>query len=232
MKIHDCVQGTAEWHKARIGIPTASKFGEILTPGGKLSASSRAYAYRLVAERLLNAPAESTANTEWMERGREFEPKAVRQYEFAEDVETYPVGFITTDDGRVGASPDRLVRGRAWGVEIKCPAPHTMIGYLLEGRAEKYRPQVQGQLMVAELAGSDFYAFHPRMPPCLIRATRDEPYIRALAQAISDFCEQVDEMTDKARALGLFQPMESVMTPHEMHAAAVEERLPEWAQGL
>ena len=39
MIILDVEQGSRAWIEARLGIPTASEFSRIVTPGGKLSAS-------------------------------------------------------------------------------------------------------------------------------------------------------------------------------------------------
>ena len=89
-------------------------------------------------------------------------------------IDTEPVGFITTDDGLIGASPDRLVKGAPIGLEIKCPAPHTHLAYLLDGTAPEYKPQVQGQMLVAELERVDLYSYHDRMPPCTIKTPRDD----------------------------------------------------------
>lgn len=206
MKISMVRQGTPEWLAARLGIPTASEFGHIITPKtGKLSTSAPKYAYRLIAEKMLRRPVQSLDGVAYIDRGKELEPQAVRQYEFANDVETDPVGFITTDDGLIGASPDRLIRGRAAGLEIKCPAAHTHIGYLLDGHDEKYRPQVQGQMLVAEFEYVDFYSFHPRMPPATITTPRDEPYIRLLRAALDEFNDRLAAMLARAQSLGIFQ---------------------------
>ena len=65
-------------------------------------------------------------------------------------------GAVPSDDGRIGCSPDRTVMekgGRYSLVEIKCPAPWTHIGYLLDGPGADYRQQVQGQLLVT---GAEF----------------------------------------------------------------------------
>lgn len=227
MKIHNVVQGSAEWFKCRMGIPTASCFDQIITPKtGKLSASAPKYAYRLIAEQLLNAPTETIEGVAWMDRGKELEPQAVRQYEFVYEVQTTPVGFITTDDGLIGASPDRLVIGAAVGLEIKCPAPHTHIGYLLAGHDDKYRPQVQGQILVCEFDHADFYSFHPRMPPCRLRTDRDEPYIALMKDALTQFNADLFDMLARARSLGVFQAFEAAATPEELeHAEALRDEL-------
>jgi hypothetical protein len=220
MKIYTCEQGTAAWFALRLGKPTASNFDQIITPKqGKPSAAAYKYALRLCAERLLNIPTDTVEGVEWMMRGQEMEPLAVRQYEFAEDVQTQKVGFITTDDGSMGCSPDRIVLDdRKIGLEIKCPAPHVHLSYLLNGVAEEYRPQVQGQLLIAEFDRVDFYSFHPRMPPALIQTVRDEEYIAKLSAALRAFKDTLDEMTERALRLGVYQAASDPLSPHEAQA--------------
>lgn len=217
---YDIAQGSADWHRLRMGIPTASCFDQIITPvKGDLSKSWRRYAYRLIAERLLNAPTESVEGVEWMERGRELEPVAAKQYEFVQEVETVPVGFITTDDGLLGCSPDRLVKGKPIGVEIKCARGDIHLAYLIDGTAPEYRPQVQGQMLVAELERVDLYPYHPRMPSRPIETPRDEPYISLLRDRLDEFNIGLIDMLERARALGVFQAYESAATPLDIERA-------------
>lgn len=206
MKIIDCEQGTSEWLHARLGIPTASEFHRIITAAkGDLSKSARKYAHELVAEILLGRPLDDALdNLKWIARGKLLEPQAVQQYEFTTDTETSAVGFITTDCGRLGCSPDRLVIGQRGAVEIKCTAPQTHTGFLVDGPGDDYRQQVQGQLAIAELEWVDLYAFHPTLPPVTIRTYRDEPYIAKLRAALTEFLAMRDEMLKKARASGFF----------------------------
>lgn len=217
----DVYQGSPEWFKLRMGIPTASNFHLIITPKtGKPSSSAKGYAYKLIAERLLKIPTETIEGQQWMDRGKELEPEAVRQYEFVNDVETRPVGFITTDDGMIGASPDRLIKGKPAALEIKCPAPHTHIGYLLEGPGDDYRPQVQGQLLVGEFEHADFYSYHPRMPACTLRTFREEPYLRLLVDALDQFKKTMFDMLERAKSMGVFQAYEEAATPTDAERAA------------
>src|SRR5271163_3189981 len=181
MKEIQVQQGSPEWINARLGIPTASNFDKILTPGGKLSEQSRKYAFYLAAEHLLKRQLDSIDYLEWVARGKELEPDAVKNYEFLQEVETRQVGFITTDDGCIGASPDRLVVGAKGGLEIKCPSPQIHMGYMIDGFGKAYKVQVQGQMYVAELEFVDRYSFHPEMPPFLERTVRDEPFITQLS---------------------------------------------------
>lgn len=206
MRIIDCVQGSPDWHAARLGIPTASEFHRIITAvKGDLSKSARGYAHQLVAEILLGEPLEtSVGNLDWVVRGRQLEPLAAQQYECVEDCETRLIGFLTTDDGRIGASPDRLIVGAPGGLEIKCTAPHTHMALLIDGPGDGYTQQVQGQLLVGELEFVDLYAYHPRLPGGKFRTYRDEPYIGKLRAALGEFLDLRDAMLAKARASGFF----------------------------
>jgi hypothetical protein len=200
MKIHDVAQRSPEWHALRLGKPTASEFHKIITPKtGKLSAQARKFACRLIAERLLNEPLDLLDGIEAIERGKAMEPDALAQYEFAEEIETQAVGFVTTDDGLVGASPDRLIVGVSAGLEIKCPLLPTHISYSLDGPGDDYRPQVQGQLWVAELEWIDFYSYHPQMEPVRLRTQRDDAYIKLIEQALRDFNDMLHDMYERVR---------------------------------
>lgn len=217
MKVHDVEQGSLEWHELRLGIPTASNFHRIITPA-KLDRSkqARAYAFQLVAEKLLRESSQSLADTEWMERGRELEPQAIQQYEFTKDVETKRVGFCTTDDGRYGASPDRVIVGAPAGVEVKCPSPAIHLGYLIDGPGADYRMQKQGQLLVCEFDYADFYSFHPSFPPADIREHRDETVIRALRDGLEWFLDMRDEIERQVRSLGFVEARKRTLTPEDV----------------
>lgn len=224
MKIYqDIAQGSDAWHKLRLGIPTASNFSKIVTKvKADLSAQAADYALRLVAERLLNQTTAETFDGPWMERGKELEPMAAKQYEFQHEVVTVPVGFITTDDGTLGCSPDRLVAHPSMklALEIKCPSQHVHLGYLLNGVDDAYKPQVQGQILIAELDRADLYAYHPQMPAALVSTPRDEPYVAKLSAALRQFVVLLDEMHKRALALGAFQPMARASTPADIKEIA------------
>lgn len=193
MRLMNVVQGSPEWHQARLGMPTASQFDRIITPKTlKPSSQSQGYLCELLAERLLGVPLDSVA-TEWMARGLELEPQAVEFYEFTRDVKADLGGFALLDDGSAGCSPDRLI-GDDGGLEIKCPAPATHVAYLL-GQAvdEKYRCQVQGSLWITGRRWWDVLSYHPDMPPALVRVERDEEFIEALAAAVGDFNARLSE---------------------------------------
>lgn len=198
MRIIDCQQGSPEWIQARLGIPTASNFDQIVTPLGNLSKSSAKYMHKLLAERLLGQPADA-ADNQWMQRGKELEPDAVRWYEFDRNVDTTPVGFVTNDLGTYGASPDRLV-GADGLLEVKCPSVAEHVGNLLD-MVIGYTVQVQGQLWVCERQWCDLLSFNPRLPNACVRIERDEEFIEKLAHGVNEFVVALEvrwqELLDK-----------------------------------
>lgn len=218
MRIYaDVLQGSDQWHALRLGIPTASNFHKVVTPKKcELSKVAIDYALRLCAEKLLNTSGEATITNQWLDRGKELEPVAVKQYEWQYEAATIPVGFITTDDGTIGCSPDRLVvSDRKIALEIKCPSPHVHLGYLLNGTDDDYRPQVMGQCYVAELDRAELFSYHPQMPPALIQNARDEEYIAKLADALKRFNENLFALFERAKALGFYQPVARATSPVE-----------------
>lgn len=216
MKIYYCEQYSDEWVRLRLGIPTASEFHRIITAvKGELSKSAPKYAYALVAETLLGRPLERQEVNTWaMQRGRDLEPAAADQYAFLTDCDFHfdpdgkSVGFVTTDDGRVGCSPDRLVQGATrpeGGCEIKCTLDEHHMGIWVDGPGDDYRQQYEGSLWVAdELEWWDLHAFHPALPPSTPRMFRDPGYQTKLGAALGQFLEMRDAMLAKAIASGFF----------------------------
>lgn len=187
MIIHNVEQGTPEWFRLRMGVPTASRFGEVYTATGKPSASSESYMYSLLAEIRANEPAESFTS-EAMERGTMLEPEAVTAYELMKDRSMETIGFVTNDAGTIGCSPDRM------GLEVKCPALKTHLKYLIDGKCPtKYIPQVQGCIWLCEQDQWDFMSYHPDERPLIVTVKRDENYIAGLSKHLNEF---IDKLTN------------------------------------
>lgn len=202
--LDDFQQGSADWHEARAGIPTASQFDRIITAKAlKPSSQRKAYMLELLAERFATRDP-SEPQTMWMSRGWELEGYARRWYEMQHDCDVREVGFCTTDDGRVGASPDGLV-GEDGGLEIKSPATKQHMANMLDPDAEimsQYRLQVQGCIYVCERDWWDVLSYHPMFPGCERRAPRDESVQAALKAALTQFCDELDAATEQMRKLG------------------------------
>jgi hypothetical protein len=206
VKIIDCEQGSTEWKMARMGLPTASQFGRII--GKKLTLVDGAWTYmnELLVEWALGY-CEGEDASQYMERGREMEEQAVAFFELQSGLDTQKVGFITNDAGTVGCSPDRLV-GDDGGLEVKCPAAKTHIGYLLSaGDVGPYAPQVQGALWITGREWWTWLSFHPTLPPAEVRMARDEKFIAALASALDEFNDRLADAKARILATG-FVPAE------------------------
>lgn len=216
MIIHAVVQGSPEWVAIRAGIPTTSCFDRIITAGSddwdgeskkgepKPSTQATKYMNHLLAERILGQAIEGF-QSEWMARGSEMEKRAVAAYEFSHDCDTEPIGFVTSDDLRIGCSPDRFIVGCDDGhLEAKAPSPAVHIGYLLSstGAATEYKQQLQGQLWVCERGWVDIISFHPEMPDAVFRVNRDEKYIGVLSRLVRAFSDELEEKTEQFKERG------------------------------
>ena len=198
-KFIDCEQGSDEWLAARLGKPTASNFGKIVSSTGKPSTQAAGYMHTLLAE-MITGTTDSIQQTEWMQRGIEMEAEAAAWYAFEKGVEPETVGFV--DAGRYGCSPDRLIGDDAL-LEIKCPKPSTHVGYLLAGKLPAaYVPQVQGQLWVCGRQRSDFLSYCPGMPEFLITVERDNDFIKCLEKEMQAFIANLDKKRERLIKLG------------------------------
>jgi hypothetical protein len=200
VKIIDCKQGTLEWLQARRGIPTASQFDRILTPKTmKLSAAADDYICELIGDMLrLTPPAAEGYLSPAVQHGIETEAEARRWYSLEADADVQQVGFVLSDDGRFGCSPDGLV-GDDGGLELKCPQPKHQIKYLLAGTLpDEYRAQVHGSLIVTGRAYWSFASYCPGLPPLLLRIEPDE-YTARLREALDQFHTRFQAMLAKFR---------------------------------
>lgn len=188
MIIHDCVQGTPEWHKIKTGIPSASNIDKIITPKTmKLSSQAEGYANRIAAELTLKRQITTFKGNFYTERGHELEPEAVRLYEMKFDVDCEHIGFITNDDKTMGCSPDAIVSKKK-GLELKCPEADTHVGYLCAGvLPDEYKGQVQSSLFTTGFETWDFMSYYPELPPFIITVEPDKEFHEKLGLALIQF---------------------------------------------
>lgn len=224
------VQGSAQWFALRSGVPTASLFHKVMTPKTfKPSEQRRAYQCQLIAEKLLNWQAESLDTIRHIEEGRANEPLAMGQLNVLTGTRSDKVGFVTSNDGRFGASPDRAIGGNprvdveegslSVVIEAKSPTVPKQMEYLLLGDNDAYRCQRQGQLYVAEADKAIFFSFNPRMPEYFVEDGRDEPFIRKLADCLERFHDELLEMTERAVSLGSWEAFPAIAAPAEAEHA-------------
>lgn len=198
------IQGSPEWHRARLGKVTASRVADVVAKTKSGPAASRAnYAAQLLTERLTDLPTEGfmTAAMQW---GVDQEPAARESYEYRTGLFVDPVAFVDHPViAMSGASPDGHV-GDDGSIEIKCPNTATHIETLLSGRVPgKYRTQVLWQLACTGRKWCDFVSFHPRLPPrmqlFIERIHRDDGEIAALEAEVTAFLTELAETEAKLR---------------------------------
>jgi len=177
MIIHAVDQNSPEWMNLRAGIPTSSNAKLLCTSAGKPSASADGYAISLACEkfagRAMNELDGAFGGNSHTERGHELEQDAYLYYEMLLSVDTHAVGFVTTDDGLCGSSPDRLVGDKGMA-EVKCLKYDNHVKEMLyfqkHGKiSSAYVPQVQDQMLVCERDWCDSIFYHPTLPPFIIR---------------------------------------------------------------
>lgn len=201
MIIIECEQNTPEWFQARLGRPTASCFNQIITPKTmKPSTQAEKYLYTLAGERIAGAKAESFQSS-WMERGLEVEQEARNFFEMIMDVEVKQVGLVYPDENKLySCSPDGILDSE--GLEIKCPAMHTHVGYLLAGTIpSEYIPQVQGSMLITGFMSWNFVSYYPGLPPLILKAERDDSFCAKLKVELEAFCGRLDDVEAKLRRL-------------------------------
>jgi hypothetical protein len=126
-----------------------------------------------------------------MKNGQIVEPEASRLYEFDRGVKVVRVGFCTTDDGRIGCSPDAMV-GDDGAVEIKSPLPATHVRWFIDGGVpDDHLCQCHGTLIVTGRAWTDFMSHCKGFPPLIVRIERNE-FTENLAVAIEKFLAMYD----------------------------------------
>jgi hypothetical protein len=211
MITYDVSQGSEAWSRLHIGRPSASQFDRIVTADGgmklnraKTDWSDATYTYmrELLVGYFLGVPAESFSSG-FMQRGLDLEAQARAWYEFDRNVDVDQIGFITTDDGRIGCSPDGLI-GSAGMLQVKCLSAKEHLDVFLNGCTE-YDIQVQGELLVAEREWSDLLFWHPTFPKLVVQHRMDKTIAENMFKTIGEFVGCMDAVKDRLIAQG-FEP--------------------------
>lgn len=204
MKTLDVEQGSGAWMAARCGVVTASDADELITPEFKVRTGQkpRAYFFKKLAERKLNYSEDmlQMGGTWAMEQGQVLEKHALPWFEFQTGIPVRRAGFCTSDDGRVGCSPDGL--GPDCGVEIKSPQPKTHLRYLLDGvLPDEHAAQVHFGLFVTGLPRWYFISYHTHLPKLVVEVKRDEEIQKTIKRAVEGFNAAIDEAMKKLTEL-------------------------------
>jgi len=152
MKIYNFDQNSKEWEEIRKGKITASKFTKLITPsleipfarGRKEPTSTAKEAMCEIIGNAICIENSDDFQTFSMIKGTECEPRARNLYQQTYLTEVKEVGFIASDCGYYGFSPDGLV-GENGMIEIKtqCQKKHMyckVFGF--DEWLKKYKPQI------------------------------------------------------------------------------------------
>lgn len=193
MKTHDVTQGTAEWLAVRAGIPTASELDQLISPTGRLRTGDmpNAYLCRKLAERWTGYPLQSYSGGA-MEQGSILEDEAIPWYEATHRVDLQRPGFLTTDDGSFGSSPDAIDAER--GYEIKCPQQPNHVKWLLAGGCPaEHRLQCQGGMYVMGCDEWRFVSYCRGFPSLVVTVERDPDIQDVIDDAMDHFRNHMEE---------------------------------------
>lgn len=223
---HGVAQYSDEWLALRKGIPTASNAHLFITaktkqPTAPDNKERRAYLFRLVAERILDKalPPKFLGN-EHTERGREREPEAREEFEKRFKCRVLSGGFFTTDNPRLGCSPDGRF-GDYEAVEIKSLSEWEHVRYMVDGPDDKYWAQMQCQLMIGQHQGIfsfdriHFWSYCPPFTPVYRVIERDERYIGRLLEQLTLFSDEVDTTEKWVRRQGNLEVVLKAMNDND-----------------
>lgn len=195
---HNHAQGSPEWLAARKGCITGSRFKdarEKLAKGGPSKAQLQ-YAMDTARERVGGTVPPKFANAA-MRTGTEQEPHARMHYEAITGNLVQEVGFITTDDGLFGLSPDGLI-GDDGVLEVKTMvSSDTLFTAVADGDLSAYIDQCNGYLWMLGRQWVDLVLWAPDLESIglqmtIHRITRDEAAIESLEADLLAFAGRVD----------------------------------------
>lgn len=213
---HTAKQGSPEWLASRRGCITGSRFKDCrdykeltqtqIKEGrrrGDPSAKLLGYAMDLARERCGGAAPGVFANAA-MRFGTEQEPLARMSYEITTGHMVEEVGFITTDDGLFGLSPDGLI-GDKGALEVKTMVSSaTLFAAMVDGDISDYIDQCNGYMWLLGIQWVDLVLWAPDlaeegMAMKIIHITRDEDAIEALESDLMAFAKMVQGYEAKLR---------------------------------
>jgi hypothetical protein len=208
MKIHrNITQISDAWLRLRAGKVTASEMhrlvsstGKVRTGDGPATFLNEKLAEIIMGEPLPQAQFWQGSQGLWIEEG------ARPAFTLETGIEVEEVGFIETDDGKCGCSPDGLLvgtpGGQNCGLEIKCPTLPVAIGYLLAGEVpDDYVLQIHGSLFVTGYPQWKFFSYRRGLPPLIVTVEPDEKIQSAIGEAVAAFTDRLDAALGRLKEL-------------------------------
>lgn len=188
MKIHDCLQGSDEWLALRVGKVTASELDRLVDTKFEMRTGEgpKTFLYEKAAESFRGQPLPGFSSWE-TEEGQAMEDDARRWFAAFTTHKVRTVGFVESDDGLFGCSPDGLL-DHDGGVEIKSPQVTNQIRYFLEGRVPPaYLAQIHGSIFATGRPWWAFVSYRRHYPPVVIKVKRDDAICEKIQTAVTAF---------------------------------------------
>ena len=201
LEIIDCEQNSPEWYQARMGLPTASRFKDVMSKGrgNQPSKTRQSYLMELASEIVTGEPM-ANFSTKHTQRGHDLEPDARRMYQFVTGADPQQVGFIKNE--WAGCSPDSLI-GDDGVLEIKTKIPSLFVECLMDdGFPKDHEWQCHGIMHVTGRQWCDLAVYWPGFPLIIKRLERDEGKMTELGLALGTFSADLDMIVAKVNAYG------------------------------
>lgn len=190
-----------DWARLHIGKATASQLGQLLTTKFEMRDGEmpKTYLYEKAAEAYRGEPLPGFSSWD-TEQGRILEEEARPWASLVLDTDIDTVGFIESEDGRSGCSPDGLI-GEDGGLEIKAPGAPVHVKYLLtDALPKEYAAQVHGSLYVTGRKWWKFISYRRGFPNLIVHVERDEEICSKIGEAIAKFAKDFDAAMEKLRS--------------------------------
>ena len=204
MSNEELVQGSEAWFKARLGVITASRLGDVMrkTKWGESTYKER-LRLELAIERITGKSASNVVMNQAMRDGVEREPDARALFEAITGKDVALCGsFNHPTIPNTSASPDGLLRDENAVLELKCPTHLTHARNIMSDTMPKnYVYQVQWQIACTESDFAYFASYHPDFPKQLrlkwVRVEKDDSIIKSLEEAVRQFDIEIEDLIIK-----------------------------------
>lgn len=175
------------------------------TPGD-WSDPAKDYAFKLALERIIGTTLEDDEFNTWQAvRGTALEEEARMEHELAAGVMVEQVGFITTEDGKFGASPDGWFDPKGVAEYKAYNAPAKLRRVLLDKDTTFVQGQCQMNMALSGRSLAHFGLYVPQLRVInrhftLIEVPRDDEWIEGMWPDLLDFDKLVESYRAKLLA--------------------------------
>lgn len=202
--MNDIVQGSDEWLRVRLGLVTASKLHNMITPKKEEISDAKIQTYaKVLSVEVGYNDLDSDFKSAAMQDGNDKEPDVRQLYQEEAFTLVEQVGFIMSDCGNYGYSPDGLV-GDDGLIEIKCQKANKHCEFLINKREIpfEYKCQMQGGMFITGRKWCDYVVYNDQIKDkskqlIIKRVFRDEEFIKKLEAGIQKVIETRDSYLKK-----------------------------------